>query len=122
VLLGQNGSGKSTIIKVLSGYHLPDPGAEVYVGGDRLQFGSSANAYQLGLRFVHQDLGLVASSSVSTTSSSPLNTRLPPARFAARCPQSSPRALESVGLELNPDVLVSPSVPRSVPASRWHER
>ena len=26
-LVGHNGSGKSTLIKVLSGYHSPDPGA-----------------------------------------------------------------------------------------------
>lgn len=26
-LVGRNGSGKSTLIKVLSGYHVPDPGA-----------------------------------------------------------------------------------------------
>ena len=25
-LLGTNGSGKSTLIKILSGYHVPDPG------------------------------------------------------------------------------------------------
>ena len=28
VLLGHNGSGKSTLIKILSGYHAPDPGAQ----------------------------------------------------------------------------------------------
>lgn len=28
-LLGHNGSGKSTLIKVLSGYHQPDPGARL---------------------------------------------------------------------------------------------
>src|SRR5690348_11574067 len=28
-LLGQNGCGKSTMIKVIAGYHEPDPGAEI---------------------------------------------------------------------------------------------
>jgi ribose transport system ATP-binding protein len=58
-LLGQNGSGKSTFIKALAGYHEPDPGAVVQVGGRDLAPGSPASAYQLGCRFVHQDLALV---------------------------------------------------------------
>ena len=64
VLLGQNGSGKSTLIKILSGYHVPDPGGKVEVGGRELHFGSPASSYNLGCRFVHQDLGLVETSSV----------------------------------------------------------
>src|SRR5580658_3922397 len=64
VLLGQNGSGKSTLIKILSGYHHPDPGGLIRVGGGELHFGSPASSRDLGCRFVHQDLGLVESSSV----------------------------------------------------------
>lgn len=63
-LLGENGSGKSTFIKILSGFHTPDPGGVVMVGGERLPLGSSASSYQLGCRFVHQDLGLIETSSV----------------------------------------------------------
>ncbi len=58
-LVGQNGSGKSTLIKVLSGYHLPDAGATVLVAGEPLQFGDPKASARVGLRFVHQDLGLV---------------------------------------------------------------
>jgi ribose transport system ATP-binding protein len=63
-LLGQNGSGKSTLIKVLSGNHVPDLGSEVRVAGVPMQFGSPASARLLGCRFVHQDLGLIGTSSV----------------------------------------------------------
>ena len=63
-LLGQNGSGKSTIIKVLAGYHAPDPGARILVDGESLPTGVLGAGHQLGLRFVHQDLGLVATLSV----------------------------------------------------------
>ncbi len=62
-LVGENGSGKSTLIKILSGFHRPDAGT-VMIGGEPLTFGHSAGSYQLGARFVHQDLGLVDSSSV----------------------------------------------------------
>lgn len=58
-LVGENGSGKSTLIKILSGYHLPDAGAEVLVQGKPLRFGSPDESLRAGLRFVHQDLGLV---------------------------------------------------------------
>jgi ribose transport system ATP-binding protein len=63
-LVGQNGSGKSTLIKVLAGVHVPDPGAEVTVGGEPLRLGVPGAGHQLGLRFVHQDLGLIPGLSV----------------------------------------------------------
>jgi ribose transport system ATP-binding protein len=63
-LLGQNGSGKSTVIKVLAGYHAPDPGATIVVDGEHLRTGVAGAGHSLGLRFVHQDLGLVAGLSV----------------------------------------------------------
>jgi ribose transport system ATP-binding protein len=59
-LVGHNGSGKSTLIKILAGYHLPDDtSAEVRVGGETLRFGNPKESHRLGLRFLHQDLGLV---------------------------------------------------------------
>jgi ribose transport system ATP-binding protein len=58
-LVGQNGSGKSTLIKILAGYHAPDPGSEVWVGGTEITTEGAAAAHRLGLRFVHQGLGLI---------------------------------------------------------------
>lgn len=58
-LLGQNGCGKSTLIKVLAGFHRPDPGASAEVDGAPLELGSAAAAERAGIRFVHQNLGLV---------------------------------------------------------------
>jgi ribose transport system ATP-binding protein len=63
-LLGHNGSGKSTLIKILSGNHMPDPGAEVRIGGEPMLLGSPTHSRLIGCRFVHQDLGLIESSSV----------------------------------------------------------
>ena len=65
-LLGQNGSGKSTLIKVLSGYHDADQAARttLTVAGTPVPLGSQELAREAGLRFVHQDLGLVADMSV----------------------------------------------------------
>jgi ribose transport system ATP-binding protein len=58
-LVGQNGSGKSTLIKVLSGFHEPDPGAEMEIAGTPIAPNDAAASQAAGLRFVHQDLGLV---------------------------------------------------------------
>jgi ribose transport system ATP-binding protein len=58
-LVGQNGCGKSTLIKILAGYHEPDPGVEVFVDGDQLALGTTGAGDHAGIRFVHQDLGLV---------------------------------------------------------------
>ena len=63
-LLGENGSGKSTFIKILSGYHQPDAGGEVRIDDKTVHLGSPESSYAAGCRFVHQDLGLVDSSSV----------------------------------------------------------
>ena len=60
-LMGQNGSGKSTLIKVLAGFHQPDGYTLAHAAGVPLHLGDPAAARAAGLRFVHQDLGLVAS-------------------------------------------------------------
>ena len=65
-LVGQNGSGKSTVVKVLSGYHMPDPGSTVVVGGRVVTTAlSGGRSRTLGLRFVHQDLGVIPELSVT---------------------------------------------------------
>jgi ribose transport system ATP-binding protein len=61
-LVGPNGCGKSTIIKILSGFHRPEPGAEIRVGGHLLAPDSPRR--EAGMAFVHQDLALVAGASV----------------------------------------------------------
>jgi ribose transport system ATP-binding protein len=58
-LLGHNGSGKSTLIKVLAGFHQPDPGARAWIDDEEIDLGASESALAHGLRFVHQDLGLI---------------------------------------------------------------
>ncbi len=64
-LVGANGSGKSTLIKVLSGYHAPDPGASVALWGSPLTFPLKPGAARdLGLSFVHQDLALIPEISI----------------------------------------------------------
>ncbi|KAA1379894.1 sugar ABC transporter ATP-binding protein [Aeromicrobium fastidiosum] len=64
-LVGQNGSGKSTVVKLLAGYHAPDKGSQARVAGASFDLGSMSAAHDAGLRFVHQDLGLIEAFSVA---------------------------------------------------------
>lgn len=65
-LLGANGSGKSTLIKILAGYHTATQG-EVVVDGRKLERDATwpSQVHDLGVRFIHQDLGLVGNLSVA---------------------------------------------------------
>src|SRR5579871_280123 len=59
-LLGQNGSGKSTFVKILAGYYRPDPGSTVRLAGQRIDLPLRATELsRCGLSFVHQNLGLI---------------------------------------------------------------
>jgi ribose transport system ATP-binding protein len=63
-LLGENGCGKSTVIKILAGFHAPDSG-ELEVNGTSVPLPLRPGQFRaLGMSFVHQDLGLVQSLSV----------------------------------------------------------
>ncbi|MBB3945167.1 ribose transport system ATP-binding protein [Rhizobium skierniewicense] len=64
-LLGQNGSGKSTMIKVLAGFHQPEPGSEVILWGQKMPLPlDPMEIKKRGVAFVHQHLGLVSSLTV----------------------------------------------------------
>lgn len=64
-LLGANGSGKSTLIKILAGYHTPTAG-RIELHGRNLPLPTTpAAVHAAGVRFVHQDLGLVDSLSIA---------------------------------------------------------
>ena len=64
-LLGQNGCGKSTLIKILAGFHQPDRGGSLHIGGHRVRLPLEPGEYnQYGMSFVHQDLGMISSLTV----------------------------------------------------------
>ena len=64
-LLGQNGCGKSTFVKILAGFHPPDPGGRISVFGRDIPFPMPPGAFRdYQMAFVHQHLGLVPTLSV----------------------------------------------------------
>src|SRR5690606_2347584 len=53
-LVGENGAGKSTIVKVLTGIYRPDNG-EIRVGGETREFFSPRDAWAAGIAAIHQE-------------------------------------------------------------------
>lgn len=56
-IIGDNGAGKSSLIKVLSGATVPDSG-EIFVDGERVRFSSPLQARELGIETVYQTLAM----------------------------------------------------------------
>ncbi|GMA58115.1 hypothetical protein GCM10025858_26180 [Alicyclobacillus sacchari] len=63
-LVGENGAGKSTVIKVLSGVHQPDSGV-IKFDGREVTIANPAHAHQLGIFTVHQEPALMPELSVA---------------------------------------------------------
>lgn len=105
-LLGGNGSGKSTLLKMIAGVVEADPGGIIEVGGiahDSGDYGPP-HAAAAGLRFVHQDLGLVDDLSIADNFA--LASRYPRTRVGSIDDRALVRhvaeQLESRGLSLDP--------------------
>ncbi|HEV7753933.1 MAG TPA: sugar ABC transporter ATP-binding protein [Baekduia sp.] len=107
-LVGHNGSGKSTFVKILAGYHEPDAGS-VEIDGVAVPFGDPEATRRAGLRFIHQELGLV--DDLTVLENLRLGTEWSTARGArirwSREREAAAAATERVGLRVHPDVLAS---------------
>ena len=64
-LAGENGCGKSTLIKIISGVYTPDPGAKLQILGQEVQSITPAKARALGISVIWQDLSLFPHMSVA---------------------------------------------------------
>ena len=63
-LVGENGAGKSTLTKIIAGAQPPDRG-EVVVGGEVVDFGAPADALEMGIVVIYQELSLVPELSIA---------------------------------------------------------
>jgi ABC-type sugar transport system ATPase subunit len=57
-LLGENGAGKSTLIKIISGYHTPDPGGVIRACGKEVVFKNPKDAIKASIHTIYQELTL----------------------------------------------------------------
>ena len=63
VLAGENGAGKSTILKILAGIHQADEG-EIYFHGKKVEIRNPEQSQKLGIAMVFQELTLVGEMTV----------------------------------------------------------
>jgi len=65
-MVGANGAGKSTFIKILCGYY-PDYEGSIYINDELVHFKSPRDAYEAGIQVVHQSIeqGIVQNMSVA---------------------------------------------------------
>ena len=64
-VIGDNGAGKSSLIKCLSGAMIPDAG-EMYLSGERLDFKEPKDSQRAGIETVYQTLAVAPALDIST--------------------------------------------------------
>jgi ribose transport system ATP-binding protein len=101
-LAGENGAGKSTMMKIIAGVHTADAG-RMRVDGKEVHFRSSRDALAAGIGMVHQELSVAPELSVAENvflGSQPVD------RFGVvawrRMAESAAEQLKNLGLDIDP--------------------
>jgi simple sugar transport system ATP-binding protein len=103
-LAGENGCGKSTLIKIITGVYQPEPGAEMRFQGRPIEGLSPAIARDLGIQVIWQDLALFAELSVLENIGFERNLGARPRLVDYRAMRAdSERILERLGVGLDLD-------------------
>lgn len=105
VLLGENGAGKSTIIKMISGIYQPD-GGHLEIDGEISELPNVKAAQKRGIATIHQELNLVPQLSVAENiclGSLPTSRGLV---AKSKMKEIAQRALKRIGLEIKPETRV----------------
>lgn len=107
-LAGENGCGKSTLIKIINGVHAPEPGAKIAVmGGEERSHLTTAQARAAGIHVIWQDLALFPHLTVAENIGYDAFVAHPlkkPGRKALN--EQALRALGRLGLSIAPDRLL----------------
>lgn len=96
-LIGDNGSGKSTFVKVASGVYQPTRGT-LAIDGKAVRLRSAADARSAGVETVHQDLGLVDSMSIARNFFLGAERRKGPFLDMRRMERETAEMLKEIGL------------------------
>ena len=106
VLIGENGAGKSTMVKIICGVTKRDTG-DIYMNGGKIEINSAQDANRHKIAAVFQELSLIQNLSVAENiflGSEPVN-RLGRIHFK-QIYQTAQAFLTQIGLDLNSRVLV----------------
>ncbi len=105
-LAGENGCGKSTLIKVVSGAHAADEG-DIYIDGKKYTSLSPMEAIRLGIQVIYQDFAVFPNLTVAENIA--LNNELGHNRKTVNWKEIhniARKAMDMIGVEIPPDVLV----------------
>ena len=105
-IIGENGAGKSTFAKVLTGTEIPDAG-EIHIAGERVSFHSPRNALSRGVALIPQELAHVPGLTVAENL---LLNRLPGRgglTSRARIRDAAAALMERLGMWVDPDARMS---------------
>lgn len=105
-LIGENGAGKSTSIKIMTGIHSPDTG-EVWLDGAQVTFADYRDASRAGIGLVSQEISVLPDASVAENI---MIDKLVTRRWGVvdwrRTDEEARRHMAEVGLAVAPDRLV----------------
>lgn len=109
-LMGENGAGKSTFMKILAGIHNPDNnGGQIYMKGQPISWKDPVEARNKGISVIHQELNL--SPNLTISENILMGSKFPKNRFGAvkwdEVHERAQKVLDSMGSNLNPRQLVS---------------
>jgi ribose transport system ATP-binding protein len=107
MLLGENGAGKSSLMKVLCGAYSADAG-EFYHKGEKVTIASTADAQKLGIAVIFQEFSLVPYLDIAQNiflGREPKG-RIPGTIDRRKILADARRVLDSIGFEIDPSVTV----------------
>ncbi|WP_316227416.1 sugar ABC transporter ATP-binding protein [Bradyrhizobium sp. SZCCHNR1047] len=107
MLLGENGAGKSSLMKILCGAYSADAG-EVYYKGKKVAITSTADAQDLGIAVIFQEFSLVPFLDIAQNiylGREPKG-RLPGTIDRRKILADAKRVLDSIGFDIDPSVIV----------------
>ncbi len=105
-LVGENGCGKSTLIKIISGVLQPEPGATMEIAGRPAAHLSPVESVHRGIQVIYQDLSLFPNLSVAENIGIGHHVdRIGPARWGA-IRASARAAMAKIGVSLDLDAPV----------------
>ena len=106
-LAGENGSGKSTQIKIISGVQQPDPGGRIAIGGRVHPHLTPAESTRLGIQVIYQDLSLFPDLTVAENIAFARHLGGLHGVDWRRIRQSAAAVMERIGIALDPRAKVA---------------
>ncbi len=106
-LVGENGCGKSTLIKIIAGVLAPEPGGRIAIGGEAIGHLTPVSSVRRGIQVIYQDLSLFPNLTVAENIGigHHVGRSFTPARWAA-IKESAQAAMARIGVRLDPEAPV----------------